>query len=208
MNLDPKGYDIAYAKMSDYLLQFCMNVGATIESRTAFSGPVFYSTNTDYEHMDLVVVTAMSDPEFRLSWIKELIRHPSGEVEFLFQSAKTGKEQWWTNVGTYVMRREMVSEHPEWRWNNAQWGVQERWAKLQRAKDEYVIRTALFSIHDTYAVVRTRTRYSMDTVNVVRSFDWVNTTDEQLEEIYDQLIKDHEHAQQIAREQRNAAPSS
>ena len=204
MNTNPKGCDRAYAELLDYLLLYGLNVGSQQQSRQGFSTPMFYSTTSDFQENDLVVINATSNKEYRISWLKGQLIHPSGDREFLLQSAKTGNECWWSNAGIYVAQRKDVESHPEWKWTNEQWGFKDAWAKIQHVENEYSIRTHITAINGDVAEIKTRTRYSLDDLNIVTSFNWKEMSVGELVLLHRQIIKGHEDAQEEQRKQRDS----
>lgn len=204
---NPTGCDHAYQNMLDYLLQFGMCIGTEPNARHGFGTPTFFSTQHDFQENDLVIATAMRDPEYRLSWLKEQIIHPSGDREFLLQSAKTGNQAWWSNIGLYVMKRD-TSDNSQWRWTNEQWEFFWEWAKIQKEQDEYITQTYVVSFSDTHVLMGTRTRYSINNVKVNMSFLWRNASHADLLSMHEQLVKEHERAEAKEREQRDIKPAA
>lgn len=205
MSFNPKGFDHAYAELLDYLLSFGLNVGSQETSQHGYGTPMFYATTSDFQENDLVIATAMRDPIYRISWLKEQLIHPSGEREFLLQSAKTGDQCWWSNIGLNVMKRD-ESNSPQWKWTNEQWEFYWTWKKIQKEQDEYIIRTHIESFDGEYVRVATRTRFSINDLRTSMQFLWRVSDDAVLTEIHKQVIKGHEDAQEEQRKQRDIKP--
>lgn len=206
MSFTPQGCDLAYIQIIDYILSFEINVGAEKTSRHGFRNPNFFSTYDDFQANDLVIIGAAQNTEYRISWLKEQLIHPSGEREFLLKSAKTGNECWWSNISLFVMDRKTVEDHPDWKWTNEQWEFKARWAKIQKEQDEYITRTYIEDIDDQYVRIGSRTRYSINDVRTSLSFLWRVSDDAVLTEIHKQVIKGHEDAQEEQRKQRDIKP--
>lgn len=205
-NANPNGVDSAYQSILDYILSFGTLVGVESTSQSCYGKPMFFNAKNNFQEDDLVIIAAANNTEYRLSWLKEQIVHPSGDREFLLQSAKTGNQCWRSNIGVYVMDRQIVADHKEWKWSNEQWEFKAKWAKIQKEQDEYIIRTYIEDIDDQYVHVKTRTRFSIDDVKTSLRFLWRVTDDAVLTEIHKQVIKGHEDASKEQRKQRDTQP--
>lgn len=198
MHRNPLGYDKAYNKLVDYLLQFSMSrvrSGELDKPYPATHGGLegFGYEFDDVQIDDLVLVSAMQVPDFRLSWVLQT-RNAGGGNEYLLRSAKTGEEIWWSNVGLAVFHRATRIKHADWRWTNEQVNFSDRWFQAASDCDEYMVRPMMPEFGagtDELVTIKTRARHNFTDYKAQRTFAWKLVNDQDLRDYYRSMEQEH-----------------
>lgn len=203
----------SYTSLIDYLLAFAMS-GISHESDADSEYPRTHGAITGFVHGsfsgpgaqigDLVRLDSMSNSEFRLGWYLES-RSLNGYEEHLIQSAKTGKQCWWSNVGLSYLNRKTLSHHPEWRWIDEQHKFNDRWiGACHEYHDAYIWRAtwAVFNEDGSVSIgVRKRHCQPTDPRPSIKLTDWQSFHRKELADIYTGLVQLAEKEQSRVRNQ-------
>lgn len=221
--MNPAHYDIAYSKLVDYLLHFCMSrVYGTSETTSqtprTFGGSAGFCSldipgQCELQPGDLVLLSAANSPKFRLSWFIES-RIPEGGVdrEYALRSAQgDGEECWWSNVGVSYFHRPTLAHHPEWAWTNEQHEFNSMWLKAcYEDNDAYMIVPMQVCFSGDKVELRTRMRHSLDEYKpIIHLENFRDVTRLELGDHYQQLEKmhnAHRDAQKKLREEKEVIP--
>jgi hypothetical protein len=199
-------YAQSYRLILDYLLQFALSrifdeVSAATEypqTRGGLTGFVICDLvgKGTPQVGDLVLLDAMRDVEYRLCWLKDIqLDQEHGFHKYLCESLQTGQQCWWSSIGIKFLHRHTLNQHPEWRWTNEQHDFQSRWFQACANQGAYVYRPLMPDfLEDGMVIIGTRTMFSQAADYRARHYlaNWQDTTVEQLEVIYQNLVKDHE----------------
>jgi hypothetical protein len=142
--MNPHHYDIAYEKLVDYLMHFCVSRiygddNAAQEQPRTFGGHAgFVSLELSGEPAlhegDLVLLSGHRQPKWRMGWLKAVRNLPMG-CEYMVQSVTDDAEvASFTNVSVSYFHRPTLKLHPEWRWTNEQHEFAEHWTQLIMAE--------------------------------------------------------------------------
>jgi hypothetical protein len=199
-------YDMAYNELVDYLLQFCSSQiygaqNAISDHPRTFGGHAGFcilelpgDPDAELHKGDLLLVTAMSAPEFRLSWLLGWRQEKPGQLEYLLRSAKgAGNEIWWGNIGIAYFHRPTMLKHPEWSWTNEQHLFAQKW-KTACYEDQgaYMVVPVQPVFFGSKVALRTRKRYALDDYTpsiYVENFHEATRLD--LGEYYKELVSMH-----------------
>ena len=199
MTINPKSFDRAGAELIDYLLQFAISKSAVPNGRT-YNQCFFVDTHTDLLVGDLLMISSTQSKKWRLSWLVDIMQKPDGYIEYLLKDVHTGEECWWTNIGTAYMDREIVKQHPQWKWTNEQYAFYDLWNQVKKEQDEYIIRTWIPDFDGEEVVIRTRTRFSINDIQVTKTFHWRNHDLVSLVPIHEEILKEHKDEEQKQRD--------
>lgn len=183
-------FNRAHAAIIDCLLQFSMRDGLSLGSSWVFHHP---KSTDELVPGDLVRLHSMGDPEFRISWLKD-VRHTHGGPEYLVASARgRGKEAWWGNVGITYFDREAVSSQPTWRWTDEQHKFNDRWlAACWKDRDADWHRPMHPVFDGNRATLRTRVKFNISTYQPeVHVDDFRAATRKDLGLKHDELVAMH-----------------
>jgi hypothetical protein len=76
---------------------------------------------------DLIAMQSAPTSKWYLSWLVKEERREDGFRHYLLESIEDGALCWWTNVGMDFMDREVIKDHPSWRWTDRQYAFKDRW---------------------------------------------------------------------------------
>jgi hypothetical protein len=97
-------------------------------------------TNETVRIGDLVALQSAPSSKWYLSWLNAIEKsdRSSFEHRYLLESIEDGEECWWCNVSFLYYSREDLEHHPEWRWTDAQFQLNDRWTRTcLKEKDSY-----------------------------------------------------------------------
>lgn len=106
----------------------------------------------------LVALSCAPVTKWYLSWVLEVEKLKYGN-RYLLQSIEDGTLCWWENVGLFIYDPERVSQSPEWRWNDKQFEFQDRWKKVCRRNDAYIVLPGVTTFHDDSVTLSLRERH-------------------------------------------------
>lgn len=137
---------------------------------------------------DLAALGSAPVSKWYLSWIIEIERFATGN-RYLLESIEDGELSWWENVGISYLEREVVLDHPEWRWTDRQHAFNDRWRMVCfKERDAYITLPTMPVFGDGFSVtLGTRTRFSLNDHRPVKTFpDWRKVTKTMMAEFYDE----------------------
>jgi hypothetical protein len=140
---------------------------------------------------DLIAMQSAPTSKWYLSWLVKEERREDGFRHYLLESIEDGALCWWTNVGMDFMDREVIKDHPSWRWTDRQYAFKDRWWSVcYKEKDAYITLPLYPEFGDDFAVtLGTRTRHGFDDHRPRKTFpDWRKLTKKQMAEFYDECV--------------------
>lgn len=197
-------YDLAYQKLTDYLLHFCVSRiygtdNAAQEHPRTFGGHTGFVSpelNGDTKLIpgDLLLLSGHRDPKWRMAWLVQ-IREDDLCPGYLVQSAAgEGEVTWMSNVEVAYFHRPVLQQHPEWKWTNEQHLLAERWmTHVSRHRDTQLLVPMQPVFLGDSVTLRARARFGLDdykpsiTVSDFRSLDSAD-----LLRCYDELCQKHD----------------
>lgn len=183
-----KSYQKARKEIYNWLFQFSMLKKYEDGGFANHGTPFLYSFDNKHVRVgDLVIMGAHRHINWKVCWI--LDRKPKTSMfddEWLCQSVETGELCWWHNVSFMVYDREEVQLHPHWRWNDRQFEFNDRWLKVCRKHDAYIVLPTMAEFGDDYNVtLRTRIRYGRSDYSPTKMFeDYRKVTKKDMSEFY------------------------
>lgn len=178
-----------------YLTQFCMSHvwGDGDQKRISGSLHGFRSDIGDPqpEPGDLVILKSAPISKWNLGWLHKVETRENGWRHYLIESIEDGSMCWWTNVGIDFLERDLVAEHPEWRWTDRQFDFADRWTRVCRDKrDAYLTLPMPPRFGGGFSVtLGTRTRHGFDDHRPENTFhDWRKVTKATMLAFYDECV--------------------
>ena len=138
---------------------------------------------------DLVTLSSAPQTEWYLSWYVGFEAKSDSFCDIhVLESIETGNMGNWSNVSFYVLCRDVVNDHPEWKWDDAQYRLKEKWFRACYKKRGAYITLPTRPIFDNFGGVElgTRTRFGMGPVYKRRFPNWKKLTVKMMLEFYDQ----------------------
>lgn len=159
-------YTRAYTDIVDYLLAFGVGRADPAQMSSNYIravSSVGFSSEwvEDTQVGDLVRLNAMRDPEYRLGWLMEKRELNPGYKEFLIQSAKTGNQCWWGNVGIEYFHRPTLANFPSWKWTDDQFAFSDLWDLACSEDDPYIYLPYVEEFQGDNVKVGMRTRFGL-----------------------------------------------
>lgn len=154
---------------------------------------------------DLVSLHSCPDSKWYLSWVVEY-NHNGGNPSYLLESIEDGDLCLWSNVGITIYDREKASQRPSWRWTDAQFSFKDKWHKVFKKHDAYIIlpRKIVFN-NDGSVDLDVRVRFNLNDFSNPKTFpDWKKLKLKDLEEYYlDSVDKESKYQQKLKEEKIN-----
>lgn len=88
----------------------------------------------------LVCLSCVRGNKWYLSWVVEIRHRDRIGAEYLLESIEDGELCWWSNVHLFKFNPDAVAKNPEWRWTDKQFAFLDRWYRVCRKYDSYVVR--------------------------------------------------------------------
>lgn len=150
--------------------------------------------NKDIQVGDLVSLNCAPPSKWYVSWVREIECKYRGYERYLLESVEDGELCWWTNVGISVYSREIVKQHPEWKWNNKQFAFNDRWNKVFSRNDAFwVLPTWPYFDNGNLVTLNVRIRYGLDGFENPKTFsNWKKLTMKEMEEYYRECVGKYE----------------
>lgn len=108
----------------------------------------------------LIMLTSAPTSKWYLSWLVEVKKEHFGP-NFLLESIEDGSLCWWSNVGIKMYPTETLEEHPNWRWTDKQFKLNNQWMRAAR-KNSYVLVPNWLRFDGDKVTMSLRTRFSID----------------------------------------------
>lgn len=197
-------YQIARLRILYYVTQFCItHLGDDGRSFPALHGFRYDMNGHKTKIGDLVVLKSAPITRWYLSWLIDIKEGSNQYVtKYLLQSVDTGELMWWHNVGIDFIDREVLEEHPEWRWTDRQFAFRGRWDKVCKKEREGLIVGSVPVFGEEYEVVLGTHNYysSLDNCpKTTKSFkDWRKVTKAMMAEYYNACVEERENQGEVA----------
>lgn len=138
---------------------------------------------------DLVSLVSAPATKWYVSWLKEIDPN-NGWPKYLLESIDDGELCWWENIGLNVYSREIIAVRPTWRWSDKQFSFYDRWLKVGKRNDAYIVLPAFpkFS-NDGSVTLDVRIRFSdSDFRNPKRFLNWKKMSMEMMADYYKESV--------------------
>lgn len=144
---------------------------------------------------DLVSLTCAPPSKWYLSWLREIDPN-NGWPKYLLESIEDGQLCWWMNVGLNVYDRERVGKNPRWKWTDGQFKFNDRWLKVCRRNDAYIVVPCQPKFNDDGSVLLdVRIRHGWDSYRNPRTFPaWRKVTTKEMDSYYKDCFEGYEAA--------------
>lgn len=199
--MNPHHYDIAYEKLVDYLMHFCVSRiyggdNAAQEQPRTFGGHAgFVSLELSGEQAlvegDLVLLSGHRLPKWRMGWLKEVRNLPIG-AEYMVQAVMGDAEvASFTNVSVAYFHRPTRIAHQEWRWTNDQHEFAEHWIQLVSTERSTQLVAPMQPVFSGDSVsLKARARFGLDNYKPSITIpDFRSMSSDSLLTTYDQLCQ-------------------
>jgi hypothetical protein len=145
----------------------------------------FSFSNTDICEGDLVSLYSAPASKWYVSWVREVDEN-NGWPRYLLESIDDGSLCWWVNVGINVYSRERVRERPAWQWDDKQFAFNDRWNKVAKRNDAYIVLPMPPVFRDDGSVtLDVRIRFGMVDFSCPETFsNWKKLTMKQMDAYY------------------------
>lgn len=143
---------------------------------------------------DLVAMQSAPPSKWYLSWFREYDPN-NGWPKYLLESVDDGELCWWGNVGLTVYNREQVANRPRWKWEDKQFEFSDRWHKVCRNNDAYIVLGCqpVFSDDGSSVLLDVRIRFQFSDYRNPRTFpDWRKVTMKQMDAYYKESKAEYE----------------
>lgn len=132
---------------------------------------------------DLVSINAAPVTKWYLSWVRE-IKEEHGLKRYLLESVEDGGLCWWSNIGMNVYTR--ANERPTWQWDDKQFAFNDRWRKVCKRNDAYIVIPCQPEFEENNSVgLNVRIRYALSDFSCPRIFpNWRKVTMKEMEAYY------------------------
>lgn len=87
---------------------------------------------------DLVSLSSAPESKWYLSWVVD-IDGSKGYMRYLLESIEDESLCWWENVGLNIYNREKIKDRSIWKWTDDQFTFYDRWLKVARKNDAYMV---------------------------------------------------------------------
>ncbi|MFP3645190.1 hypothetical protein [Paraburkholderia sp. SIMBA_054] len=197
-------YDIAYEKLVDYLLHFCVSRiygedNASQQQPRTFGGHtgwVSLELNGDPALIegDLLLLAGHKQPKWRMAWLKK-VRKSGMSAEYLAQSVMgDGEQTWMSNVEVSHFHRPTLAQHPEWRWTNEQHQFADTWINVvSEHRNTQLIAPMMPVFLGDSVTLKARARFGLeDSKPSITLPDFRSISSEELLQCYDTLCQKHD----------------
>jgi len=141
---------------------------------------------------DLISLNSAPDSKWYVSWVHE-IKTKNGFKNYLLESIEDGSMCWWTNIGINVYSRKKVSERPTWRWSDKQFTLYDRWLKVCKRNDAYIVlpKVPIFN-KDNSVTLDVRIRFGWSEFQNPENFlNWKKLTMKEMSAYYLSSVEKH-----------------
>jgi hypothetical protein len=171
--MNPQHFDLAYEKLVDYLMHFCVSRiygadnAAQDQPRTfgGHSGFVSMELTGDptLQEGDLVLLSGHRQPKWRMGWLRTVRNLPIGAEYMVHSVMGDGEVASFTNVSVSYFHRPTLKQHPEWRWTNEQHGMADEWIQtiLAERQTSLIVPMQPVFLGDS-VTLKARARFGLD----------------------------------------------
>ncbi len=144
---------------------------------------------------DLVAMSAAQPSKWYLSWLRD-VQEKDGWTHYLLESVDDGELCWWHNIGLAFYNRERVAICQDWQWTDRQFAFRDRWFRVCKKHDAYIIRPVSPIFGDNFEVVLdVRVMHSMSPFRRPMVFDdWRKVTKKMMSEFYLESVKKYDQS--------------
>lgn len=145
---------------------------------------------------DLVSMSSAPPTKWYLSWLvdyEEINNWP----RYLLESIEDGELCWWSNVGINFYNRDRVRESPQWRWTDAQFAFRDRWMRVGKKNDAYIVLPSgpMFSSEDNSVTLSIRIRFGFSDYSNHRTWpNWKKVTIKMMDDYYKECEAEYENS--------------
>ena len=190
-----------------YITQFSLS--HTFGDGKSYGGLLSAAFTVDHTYRDvrvgdLVALSSVPVSKFYLGWLIETRETSPGWPEFLLESIEDGSQCWWENVGVTYMNRKTVAEHPEWRWDDKQYALNDRWNRAcYRKRDAYIYLPMRAEFVGLSVKLGVRVRHNFSPERKYQTFDdWRKVKMADMLTFYDDAVRQLESSKPATREGR------
>jgi len=210
----PDTFHRAHRSMMGYLLSFCQTrihgdnpeaeYPQTWGGLTGFVSTGYAADRTP-QVGDLILLSSCRPNKWQLGWLREMRELEKGWPEYLIASAEDGELCWWGNVGVSYFQRRAVQ--PDWQWSDRQFAVWDRWRRVYKRRDGYLVKVCPPDFGDGWTVtLSTRISHGLSEDRTSATFaDWRKVSFAEMLELYDRAVLQFEKASADRRAERGAA---
>jgi len=150
------------------------------------------STGVKFQVGDLVSLQSAPVSKWYLSWLKEIDPN-DGWPKYLLESIEDGALCWWGNVGLSYYDRERI-DNPIWHWDDAQYAFDDRWRKVCRRNNAYIVLPIIPDFHgDGSVTLDVRIRFGLSDFHNPKTFkNWKRVTMKMMDEYYKESFEKNE----------------
>ena len=145
----------------------------------------------DVHKDDLVSLCSAPDSKWYVSWVRDI--EPAGEfncARYLLESIDDGELCWWSNVGINVYDRKRTDDRSSWKWNDKQFALYDRWMKVCKRNDAYIITPGEFLFDGDEVTLDVRVRFNIsEFTNPCIFKNWKKLTISMMDEYYKECVK-------------------
>ena len=142
---------------------------------------------------DLVSMHSAAPSKWYLSWVRE-INLNNGWPKYLLESIDDESLCWWENIGLTVYDRQRLKERHSWQWTDKQFQLSDRWRRVRKRRDEYIVVGVPPTFGENGAVTfDVRVRFSLGDYHNPRTFpNWKKVTIKMMDDYYVECLQGHE----------------
>jgi hypothetical protein len=160
-------------------------------SQKDWESDIFHS---EVKKGDLVSINCASPSKWYLSWVID-INDNNCYPKYLLESIEDGESCWWDNIGINIYDREKVNRNPKWKWDDKQFGFNEKWNKVcYKINDAYIMLPELPIFNqDGSVILNVRIRFYLNNFNNPQVFkNWKNLSTKEIDLYYKESLKKYE----------------
>lgn len=145
-------------------------------------------TNVQAAKGDLVALGSAPASKWYLSWVEDvdIKKDDRFSTRYLLRSIEDGELCWWCNISLTKFNRSRIQERPQYRWTDKQFEFNDRWNKVFKRQDAYIIRPKLPVFHPDKAVtLNVRIMGAFNDFSYPKTFEkWPKLTIKKMTEYY------------------------
>jgi len=175
-----------------YITRFCLSRNYGIGNNQGGLGENAFLPLEDPKVGDLVSLQSAPASEWYLSWyIEKIPRNDSFDTIHVLESIDTGELCNWSNVSFCVLNRDVVAEHPEWRWMDKQYEFKDRWFRAcYKKRNAYIDRPCRPEFReDDSVVLPLRKMFNMGDGTSKIFNNWKKVLVRDMLEFYDSVVE-------------------
>ncbi len=182
----------ARMEILNYITRFCLSWSSRSGLDNRCYGDGNFKPIDDPVTGDLVALQSAPISEWYLSWvIQREEKGSSYDDKYLLESVDSNKLCNWENVSFYRLDRKIVDNHPQWRWEDKQFELRDKWVRAFKRRNAYIFRPCIPIFHDDGSV-SLPVRKMFDQGEIARSTfpNWKKVLVRDMLEFYDSVNND------------------